>query len=416
MIGGELDDGRPALGACCTCAASGARGGPTDELRSGRSTIGARRAPRAVSLLLRLVPLALAFALVAGLYALLGASPAAVAAGLWQGAFGSTDRAARVLATLAPLLLCGSGLLFTFRAGLYHLGVEGPLVLGAVCATGRGARPVAAPPGGGVVVALCVGAGALGGVLWGALTGALHTRVRVSEIFAGLGMNFVAQGLVLYLVFGPWKRPGVASMAGTEPLDGALWLSTLGGTDLSPVALLLGVLSLLGTAVVLGRTHLGLRLRAVGLSPPAAEVLGVLAARQVLLAFAVSGALAGVAGALQVLGTFHRLIPSISSSLGFLSLLVVMLAGRRAALVAPIALFFSALNVGSLELPMTLGLESSLAGVLQGALVLFALLSPQGGARRRPVGGGLMGRGPKGRGRWGRGVMGRRLGWEEQPS
>ncbi|WP_437538259.1 ABC transporter permease [Sorangium sp. So ce726] len=349
----------------------------------------AHRAPRrgAVSLLLRLAPLALAFALVAGLCALLGASPAAVAAGLWQGAFGSTDRAARVLATLAPLLLCGSGLLFTFRAGLYHLGVEGQLVLGAVCATGA-ARALWPHLPAGAVVALCVGAGALGGVLWGALTGALHTRVRVSEIFAGLGMNFVAQGLVLYLVFGPWKRPGVASMAGTEPLDGALWLSTLGGTDLSPVALLLGVLSLLGTAVVLGRTHLGLRLRAVGLSPPAAEVLGVLAARQVLLAFAVSGALAGIAGALQVLGTYHRLIPSISSNLGFLSLLVVMLAGRRAALVAPIALFFSALNVGSLELPMTLGLESSLAGVLQGALVLFALLSPRvarGGGRREVV-------------------------------
>ncbi|WP_437820168.1 ABC transporter permease [Sorangium sp. So ce1078] len=324
----------------------------------------------------RLAPLALALALVAGLCALLSASPAAVATSLWEGAFGSADQAARVLATLAPLLLCGSGLLFTFRAGLYHLGVEGQLVLGAVCATGaaRALWPGVLPAG--AVVALCVAAGALGGVLWGALTGALHTRGRVSEIFAGLGMNFVAQGAVLYLVFGPWKRPGVASMAGTEPLDGAIWLSTLGGTELSPAALLLAAVSLAGTAVVLGRTHFGLRLRAVGLSSEAAEVLGVPAARETLAAFAISGALAGAAGALQVLGTFHRLIPNVSSNLGFLALLVVMLAGRRAALVAPIALFFSALNVGSLKLPMTLGLESSLSGVLQGVLVLLALLSP----------------------------------------
>ncbi len=323
----------------------------------------------------RLAPLALALAFVAGLCALLGASPAAVAAALWDGAFGSADQAARVLATLAPLLLCGSGLLFTFRAGLYHLGVEGQLVLGALCATGA-ARALWPGLPAGLVVALCVAAGALGGVLWGALTGALHTRGRVSEIFAGLGMNFVAQGVVLYLVFGPWKRPGVASMAGTEPLDSALWLSTLGGTELSPAALLLAALALVGTAVVLGRTHFGLRLRAVGLSPEAARVLGVPAAREMLAAFAISGALAGVAGALQVLGTFHRLLPNISSHLGFLALLVVMLAGRRAALVAPIALFFSALNVGSLKLPMTLGLESSLSGVLQGVLVLLALLSP----------------------------------------
>lgn len=323
----------------------------------------------------RLGPLALSLALVAGLCALLGASPAAVAASLWEGAFGSADQAARVLATLAPLLLCGSGLLFTFRAGLYHLGVEGQVVVGALCATGA-ARALWPGLPAGAVVALCVAAGALGGVLWGAVTGALHTRGRVSEIFAGLGMNFVAQGAVLYLVFGPWKRPGVASMSGTEPLDSALRLSTLGGTELSPAALLLAALALAGTAVVLGRTHFGLRLRAVGLSREAAEVLGVPAARQMLLAFAISGALAGVAGALQVLGTFHRLIPNVSSNLGFLALLVVMLAGRRAALVAPIALFFSALNVGSLKLPMTLGLESSLSGVLQGVLVLLALLSP----------------------------------------
>ncbi|WP_434047982.1 MULTISPECIES: ABC transporter permease [Sorangium] len=343
--------------------------GPED--RAGPS---ARRA-WAAEVAPSLAPLALSLALVAGLCAVLGASPAAVASSLWEGAFGSTEQAARVLATLAPLLLCGSGLLFTFRAGLYHLGVEGQLVLGALCATGA-ARALWPGLPAVAVAALCVVAGALGGVLWGALTGALHTHGRVSEIFAGLGMNFVAQGAVLYLVFGPWKRPGVASMAGTEPLDAALRLSTLGGTELSPAALLLAALALVGTAVVLGRTHFGLRLRAVGLSLEAAEVLGVPAARQVLLAFAISGALAGAAGALQVLGTFHRLIPNVSSNLGFLALLVVMLAGRRAALVAPIALFFSALNVGSLKLPMTLGLESSLSGVLQGVLVLLAILSP----------------------------------------
>jgi simple sugar transport system permease protein len=106
------------------------------------------------------------------------------------------------------------------------------------------------------------------------------------------------------------------------------------------------------------------------------------AARHLLAAVAISGTLAGVAGALQVLGVFHRLIPSISSNLGFLALLVVMLAGESALRLVLVALFFSALNVGSLRLPMTMQLESSLAGVLQGALVLFALLSP--GAARGP--------------------------------
>jgi general nucleoside transport system permease protein len=331
----------------------------------------------------RAAPLLLAFLLAASVCALMGASPVDVATRLWEGAFGSVDQAARVLATLAPLLLCGSGLLFTFRAGLYNLGVEGQLVIGAIGATGATRAFQASLPAA-AVIALGFIAAAVAGGLWGALTGALHTRGRVSEIFAGLGMNFVAQGVALYLIFGPWKRPGVASMAGTEPLDPALWLGTFGGTDVSPIALLFALLAVIGTAVVLRSTHFGLRLRAVGLNAQAAEVLGVPAARQMLLAFTITGALAGVAGSIQVLGVFHRLIPNISSNLGFLALLVVMLAGFDARFVAPVALFFSALNVGSLGLPMTMQLESSFAGVLQGTLVLFALLLP-GAARGRPA-------------------------------
>jgi general nucleoside transport system permease protein len=330
----------------------------------------------------RPVQIGLSFALVAGLCALMGASPVDVAVGLWSGAFGTVDQAARVLATLSPLLLCGSGLLFTFRAGLYNLGVEGQIVVGAIGATGA-ARALAEHLPATAVVALGITAGAALGALWGVVTGAIHARGRVSEIFAGLGMNFVAQGAALYLIFGPWKRPGVASMAGTEPMDPALGLSTFGGTDASPTALALGLVALIATGVVLRRTHFGLRLWAVGLNSRAAEVLGVPVARQLLLSFALAGALSGVAGALQVFGVFHRLIPNVSSNLGFLALLVVMLAGFDARFVAPVALFFSALNVGSLQLPMTMQLESSLAGVLQGALVLLALLAPRAARGQR---------------------------------
>lgn len=327
----------------------------------------------------RLAGIGVALGLVALVCALMGASPLDVAACLWDGAFGTTDQAARVAATLAPLLLTASGLCFTFRAGLYNLGVEGQLVAGAIAATGL-ARALEPRAPAGVVVAVALLAGAVTGALFGALTAALYTRGRVSEIFAGLGMNFVAQGAALYLVFGPWKRPGVASMAGTEPLARDLWLGTVGATDASPLAVGLAVAAVIAAAVTLRGTHFGLRLRAVGLNPRAAEVLGVPAEREVLAAFFVSGALAGLAGALQVLAVFHRLIPNVSSNLGFLALLVAMLAGFDAALVAPVALFFSALNVGSLKLPMTLQLESSLAGVLQGVLVLVALAARREGA------------------------------------
>ncbi|MCL5995568.1 MAG: ABC transporter permease [Chloroflexi bacterium] len=303
-----------------------------------------------------------------------GESPLRVVSSLWDGAFGTADQFARVLATLTPLLLCASGLIYTFTAGLYNLGVEGQIVVGAVATTWvlRALQNQVPAP---LVIALGIIAGMAGGMLWGLLAGALNVYGKISEIFAGLGLNFVAQGLAIYLIFGPWKRPGVASMSGTEPFDESLWLGRIGQTEASPVALVIALVVLIITIVVMRNTYYGLRLKAVGQNPRAAFILGIPSTRLLLSSFAICGAFAGIAGALQVVALFHRLIPSISSSLGFLALLVVMLISFNALWILPMAFFFSGLNVGSLQLPMALRLESSLAGVIQGTLVLFALLA-----------------------------------------
>ncbi|HLO50545.1 MAG TPA: ABC transporter permease [Kamptonema sp.] len=317
--------------------------------------------------------LLLSVAFITGVILLAGASPLQVIAGLWNGAFGTADRTARVFSTLAPLLLCASGLVFTFAAGLYNLGIEGQITMGAIATTLalKIFENILPPP---LVILLAIIAGAAGGLFWGLLAGILNVYGKVSEIFAGLGLNFVAQGLALYLVFGPWKRPGIASMSGTELFTETLWLPTIGNTEATPISLILAALGLILTAIVIRGTYFGLRLRAVGQNLRAAYVLGIPAVQQLLSAFAICGAFAGLAGGLQVLGVFHRLIPSISSNLGFLALLVVMLLGSGILWILPVSLFFSALNIGSLQLPLSLNLESSLAGVIQGSLVLFAIL------------------------------------------
>ncbi len=302
-----------------------------------------------------------------------GGSPFQVVARMAGGAFGNPDQIARVVATLVPLVLCTSGLLFTFTAGLYNLGIEGQVMVGAI-ATMVPLRLLENLLPAPAVILLALLAGGLGGVLWGLLAGWLKVYGRVNEIFAGLGLNFAANGLGLYLVFGPWKRPGIASMSGTEPFSESLWLPTFGTTEASPVALGVAIAVLLFTIVTLRGTYFGLQLRAVGQNLRAAYVLGIPSIRQLLSAFALCGGCAGLAGALQVLAVYHRLIPGISSSLGFLGLLIAMLVGAQAWLILPVSLFFSALNIGSLQLPLDLNLESSLAGVIQGMLVLAALL------------------------------------------
>jgi simple sugar transport system permease protein len=203
----------------------------------------------------------------------------------------------------------------------------------------------------------------------------LKTRGRVNEIFGGLGLDFVATGITLYLIIGPWALPGIASTSGTEPFPRDSWLPALGDTRLSPLAVALTILAVVGVWLLLRGTRFGLKLKAVGGNPVSAHLLGIPTDRYLLAAFAIGGALAGLAGAIQATGFHHKLVPSVSGGYGFLGILVVLLAGFRAAYVAPIAAFFAIIAVGSVALTLRLDIDSALGAVLTGVLVLFALLA-----------------------------------------
>ena len=313
------------------------------------------------------------------------APPLAAYANIALGALGSWDVAANVLVSWVPLLMVTSGLLVTFSVGLWNIGIEGQITLGAIFATWalRALQGTAVDPA--IVITTSVLAGMAGGALWAMLAGALKTFGGVNEIFGGLGLNFVASALNLWLIFGPWKRPGVASMSGTVPFARSLWLPTLSEQSrLAPAALIMALLAIAVVYSLIQGTYFGLRLKAVGRNATAAHLLGIPTWQNMMAAFALCGIFAGMAGAVQVTSVYHRLIPSISSGYGYLGLMVAMLVNFRAGLAAPVALFFAALNVGSIQLPIVLKLDSSLAGVLQGTLVLFVLLGQ--GVRQRLLG------------------------------
>jgi ABC-type uncharacterized transport system permease subunit len=325
--------------------------------------------------------LALAFMLTSIILLVAGAPPFDAYVQIAKGAVGSISSFSDVLVAWVPLLLAAAGVLVTFAAGLWNIGVEGQIVLGAVLTTWvlRLLQDTSLPPA--LIIVVAIIAGIAGGALWAAVAGVLKTFGGVNEIFGGLGLNFVATALTLWLIFGPWKRPGIGSMSGTEPFPDQLALPTVGGLRLSLWSLGLGLLAVIVVYILLERTYFGLRLKAVGLNGRAAFLLGVPTWQYGLLAFLFCGGLAGLAGAIQVTSVYHRLIPSISSGYGFLGLMIGMLILYRAFWVAPVALFFAALNIGSIQLPIVLKVDSTLSGVLQGALVLFVLLVE--GARQR---------------------------------
>ena len=293
---------------------------------------------------------------------------------IFLGAVSTPIKIADSLVAWVPLILATCGLVITFTAGLWNIGIEGQISLGAIMTTWalRLLQDSGLPP----LVIILAGflAGIAGGIVWALLAGVLKFYGGVSEIFAGLGLNFIATALTLWLIFGPWKRAGVASMSGTQPFDISIWLPTLTGYRLSIWSLLLAVVSVLVVYFILKHTVVGLRLKAVGKNSKAAIQMGISPSKYMLLSFVLCGLFAGLTGAVQVLGVYHRLIPSISSGYGFLGLLVAMLVDYQIVWAVPMALLFAALNIGGIQLPIMMKIDSTLSGVMQSSLVLFFML------------------------------------------
>lgn len=322
----------------------------------------------------QLIALLLAFGVVSLILISAGASPLDAYKNMFVGSVGSMRKFAEVLVAFVPLLLVTAGLLVTFSAGLWNIGVEGQVVLGAIATTWVYRVLLESSLHPTLIIVLAILGGMAGGAIWASFTGILKTFGGVNEIFGGLGLNFVSTALTIYLIFGPWKRPGVASMSGTVPFPDEFSLPQLADLRISLWALGLGLIAIVIVYFILQGTYFGLKLKAVGKNFRAAYLLGIPTWQYSLYSFLICGALAGAAGAIQVAAVYHRLIPSISSGYGYLGLMVAMLINYQAIWAVPIAFFFAALNIGSIQLPILMKLDSSLSGVLQGTLVLFVLL------------------------------------------
>ncbi|MBN2471177.1 MAG: ABC transporter permease [Anaerolineae bacterium] len=304
-----------------------------------------------------------------------GASPGDVFARLVEG-MGFSDagfnviRFSGVVNFWIPLFFVSIGLLVTFTAGLWNIGVEGQMAIGAVFATWV-AQEITLPTVAQVPLEML--AAGIGGALWAMFTGMLKTRGGVHEIFGGVAMNNLANIFSIYLISGPWGNQGGQA---TPPFRPETLLQPMHGEfRVSLVALVLVVLAFVLVFVLLSGTRWGLELRALGKSQRSALLLGVPVERNMVLAMAFCGFMAGLAGSIRVLFTYGNLRPLVSGGIGFLGLLVVLLADTRAMWVPFISIFFAAILAGSTRLKIAMQLDQSLSGVVQGILVLVFILA-----------------------------------------
>lgn len=318
-----------------------------------------------------IIPVVSALLLTGFLLIAFGVSPVDGFGAMLQGAFGDYNKVLNVTAFWVPLALSSAGLILAFTAGLWNIGIEGQIVMGAIAASWL-ALKFDFPSPWQIVFQLL--AAMIAGALWAGVTGILKTRGRVHEIFGGLALNNLAIIFTNYLISGPWQPPEGGTFRGTAPFQEKAILPLFADSRLSLISVVLLVIALISVYLLLRGTSWGLKLKALGKNPRSAFLLGVSSERELLIALMLCGALAGLGGAVRVTSWFDSLRQSISGGIGYLSLLVVMLSNFSVVPTPFIAYFFSAVLNGSITLQLRTQLHSSLGGIMTGVMVLLVLL------------------------------------------
>jgi general nucleoside transport system permease protein len=270
-----------------------------------------------------------------------------------------------------PLILCALGLAVCYRSNLWNIGAEGQLIAGAMA--GGGVALLATPDNGRMLLPLILLAGVAGGVVWAGITAFLRDRFNASEILVSLMLVYVAQLLLGYMVYGPWKDPKGYNFPQTKMFVAeALMPILVPGTRLHLGAII--ALVMVGLVwVFLFRTFSGFQLQVGGLAPQAARYAGFSSRSAVWTALLLSGGLAGLAGALEAAGPLGQLTPHVSPGYGFAAIIVAFVGRLHPLGIVFGALLMSLFYIGGELAQSRLGLPSALTGVFQGLLLITLL-------------------------------------------
>jgi simple sugar transport system permease protein len=300
---------------------------------------------------------------------------------LWDGAFGSSNAFAETLVKATPLLLVALGICISFRGDVINIGGEGQMIVGAILATWVGLNFTGLP--GWLVITLAMLAGFLGGAVWGGIPGFLKAYFSVNEILSTVMMNAIAVQLMNFFLRGPMIDPSQAELASKIPQTARL-LEIFRLPRLVPTRLHLGALIAVLLAVLvyflLWRTTLGYRIRAVGQNPQASRYGGIKVPRYIVLALLLSGAFAGLAGAIQVYGVNYRMITDGSASgftgsAGFNGIVAALFGQLHPIWSIPASVLFGALLVGANSMQRVVQVPSALVTALNGLVVVFVVSS-----------------------------------------
>lgn len=281
--------------------------------------------------------------------------------------YGLTELAVKA----TPLLLCALGLAVGFRGNVWNIGAEGQLTIGAICAGGLALAFHGQE--GPWLLPLMVVAGAAGGAAWGAIPAFLRVRCNASEILTSLMLAYVAVHLLGYFVHGPWKNPEGFNFPQTRDFgEGAIFAPLLDGMRIN-FGTILALLAVPVFWVLMDKSYLGFQIRVAGAAPNAAAFAGYRESRVVWAGMLIGGAMAGLAGMVEVAGPIGRLQPTISPGYGFAAIIVAFLGRLNSWGILLASLLIALLYLGGETAQIDLKLPPAVTGLFQGLLLFFLL-------------------------------------------
>ncbi|MDR1986573.1 MAG: ABC transporter permease [Treponema sp.] len=279
---------------------------------------------------------------------------------------------AEVMLRAIPLSIIALGISVAYRSGIINIGAEGQMGMGILAATATALflpdlpRPLLLP--------LVLLAGCMGGGIWGLVPGFLKAKLEVSELLSTVMLNYIAAQLYTFCLRGPLLDPAELTMGSGTPqsmrLTRSIWLDRIiQGTRLHTGVFIVLVLAVV-VFLLLWKTAFGYKMRAVGAQDRAARYGGINVAKYMIISIGISGALAGLAGAVEIAGVHHRAIEGITGGYGFSGIVVALFGGLHPAGIVPAAFFFGLLIVGADMTQRMVGVPANMVQVLQGIIIL----------------------------------------------
>lgn len=319
------------------------------------------------TLALTLLSLGAALAAGACLMGAVGIDPGAAYRELGLGGLGTARSVAETLLRFCPLALCALAVAVGFRASFFTIGVEGQFYLGALGTTLTALAFPGLPPL--VLVPAAMAAGMAAGAAWGLVAGWLKVRFGVNEVIGTLMLNYLAVLWVGYLLRGPIRAPG-SDLQFTPLIPAAAMLPRVVPWARLSWGIVVPLLAAYAVQVFLQRTWAGFRAQAFGANPVAARLAGIPGGRSIMVVTAVSGALAGLAGALVIQGEFHRLQAGIGADYGYTAIPIALVGQLNPAGTLVTAFIFAAMDVGATMMQLKASVPLPMVKLLEGLMIL----------------------------------------------